>query len=269
MAARLPESERRDLAVRALASSESIPDLAAEYGVSRKFVYEQKGKASAALDEAFAIGASDEEVLFELKVTRRWLRQLILALTLICRGSYRGVIEFMRDLVGGHVSAGTAHNVHAAAAELAGVINGVVDLSPIEVGLHDEIFQGGQPVLAGVDAASTDCYLLEAVEHRDADTWGVHLLEASAQGLDPKFTVADSGSGLRAGQQQAWPDTPCHGDVFHIQHQIEGVANTLARIVQGHTTRCKALQARVDKGHRRDRKRDLLGQLESARQAEA
>ena len=158
------------------------------------------------------------------------------------------------------------HNVHAAAAELAGVINGVVDLSPIEVGLHDEIFQGGQPVLAGVDAASTYCYLLEAVEHRDADTWGVHLLEASAQGLDPKFTVADSGSGLRAGQQQAWPDTPCHGDVFHIQHQIEGVANTLARIVQGHTTRCKALQARIDNGHRRDRKRDLLGQRESARQ---
>ena len=70
------------------------------------------------MDEAFAIGASDEEVLFELKVTRRWLRQLILALTLICRGSYRSVIEFLRDLVGGHVSAGTAHNVHAAAAEL-------------------------------------------------------------------------------------------------------------------------------------------------------
>ena len=156
-------------------------------------------------------------------------------------------------------SAGTVHNVHAAPAELTGVINGVVDLSPIEVGLHDEIFQGGQPVLAGVDAASTYCYLLEAVEHRDADTWGVHLLEASAQGLDPKCTVADSGSGLRAGQQQAWPDTPCHGDVFHIQHQIEGVANTLARIVQGHTTRCKALQAPFDKGHRRDRKRDLLG----------
>ena len=116
--------------------------------------------------------------------------QLILALTLICRGSYRGVIEFLRDLVGVHASVGTVHNVHAAPAELTGVINGVVDLSPIEVGLHDEIFQGGQPVLVGVDAASTDCYLLEAVEHRDADTRGVHLPEASAQGLDPKFTVA-------------------------------------------------------------------------------
>ena len=43
------------------------------------------------------------------------------------------------------------------------------------------------------------------------------------------------------------------------RRQIDGVANTLARIVQGHTTRCKALQARIDKRHRRDRKRDLLG----------
>ena len=269
VAAKLPQSERRDLAVRALARSESITDLAAELGVSRKFVYEQSHKAIAALDEAFAIGASDEEVLFELKVTRRWLRQMILALTLICRSSYRGVIEFLRDLVGVQVSEGTVHNVHATAAEQAGVINGGIDLSAIRVGLHDEIFQGGQPVLAGVDAASTYCYLLEAVEHRDADTWGVHLLDVSAQGLDLEFTVADAGAGLRAGQQEVWPDTPCHGDVFHIQHQCEGLANTHARIAQGRTSRCKKLQARIDKEHRADRQRDLAGWLDLARQAEA
>ena len=103
--------------------------------------------------------------------------------------------------MGVHASAG---NVHAAAAELAGVINGVVDLSPIEAGLHDEIFQGGQRVLAGVDAASTDCSLLEAVEHRGADTWGVHLLEASAQGLDPKFTVTAMCC-TSSTRSKAWP----------------------------------------------------------------
>ena len=41
------------------------------------------------------------------------------------------------------------------------------------MGLHDEIFQGATPVLAGVDAASTYCYLLMAEQRRDADTWGV------------------------------------------------------------------------------------------------
>jgi len=62
-------------------------------------------------------------------------------------------------------------------------------------------------VLAGVDAASTFCYLLAAEERRDADTWGVHLLDAAKQGLRPDYTIADAGQGLRAGQKAAWNDT--------------------------------------------------------------
>jgi hypothetical protein len=78
------------------------------------------------------------------------------------------------------------------------------------VGLHDEIFQGEQPVLAGIDAASTYCYLLQGVKQRDADTWGVHLLDAAKQGLDPEHTVADAGAGLRAGQAAAcWDSASC------------------------------------------------------------
>ena len=40
-AARLPGSERKDLAIHALAGSERVSDLAARHGVSRKFVYQQ------------------------------------------------------------------------------------------------------------------------------------------------------------------------------------------------------------------------------------
>ena len=80
----------------------------------------------------------------------------------------------------------------------AGVVNHDQDLSGIRVGLHDEIFHDGKPVLAGVDAASTYCYLLVAAQHRDADTWGVHLLDATEQGLKPAYTIADAGQGLRA-----------------------------------------------------------------------
>ncbi len=53
------------------------------------------------------------------------------------------------------------------------------DLSGIRVGLHDEIFQGATPVLAGGDAASIYCYPLAAEHRRDADTWGIHLLDAA------------------------------------------------------------------------------------------
>ncbi|MGA7953558.1 MAG: hypothetical protein WCA07_08555 [Gloeobacterales cyanobacterium] len=82
------------------------------------------------------------------------------------------------------ISIGTIHNRLQSAAVYAAKINQAQDLSRIKVGLHDEIFQGSQPVLAGVDAASTYCYLLQQVEHRDEETWGWHLLDAMEQGFN-------------------------------------------------------------------------------------
>ena len=136
------------------------------------------------------------------------------------------------------------------------------------MGLHDEIFQGAAHVLAGVDAASTYCYLLAAEQRRDADTWGVPLLDAAAQGLRPDYTIADAGQGLRAGQRAAWGDTPCHGDVFHIQRQCDGLANTLARLAQGATSKRKALQAKTGRAGHHGPGDELATQLALARQAE-
>src|SRR5471030_1827151 len=265
-AAKLPEVDRKSLAIQALAGTATITDLAAQNVVIRKFVYEQVNKASAALDEVFTSSAPDDAVLFELPVTKIWLRQLTLGLSLICRGSYRGVVELMRDLLGVSISEGTVHNVHQAAARQAGEIKRGQDLSAIRVGLHDEIFQGAQLVLAGVDARSTYCYLLAAAEHRDTDTWGIHLLDASQQGLNPDYTIADAGQGLRAGQKAAWGDKPCHGDVFHITHQCEVLANTLASIAKGARSRRKKLQAKSGKA-RQDP--DIADRLALARHAEA
>ena len=231
-------------------------------------MYQQTDKARIALDDAFSSAAPDDEVLFELTVTKTWLRQVIVGLPLICRSSYRGVIEFLRDLLGVPISIGTVHRVLQLATQQAGVVNRDQDLSGIRVGLHDEIFQGAMPVLAGVDAASTYCYLLSLVEHRDADTWGVHLLDASRQGLKPDYTIADAGQGLRAGQKAAWDDTPCHGDVFHIQRQCEGLANTLSRLSKGATSRRKKLEGKIDRAGRRGPDDDLVSRLELARRIE-
>ena len=63
-AAKLPESERKQLAVQALAGSETISELSARLGVCRKFIYEQKHKASDALYDAFCSAVADDEVLF-------------------------------------------------------------------------------------------------------------------------------------------------------------------------------------------------------------
>ncbi len=74
-----------------------------------------------------------------MTVTKTWLRQLTLSLTLICHSSYRGVVELMHDLLGVPISEGTVHNVHPRAAQQAGAINRGQDLPGIRVGLPDEI----------------------------------------------------------------------------------------------------------------------------------
>ena len=95
----LQPQQRQQLAVAALTTAAPITQLAADYQVSRKFVYQQRDKAEQALAEAFAPELPDDDrVLFWLPVTARWLRRLILALLLVCHSSYRGVYELLRDL---------------------------------------------------------------------------------------------------------------------------------------------------------------------------
>ena len=246
-AASLSPDIRQDIGIQVLARSQPISHLAATHQVSRKFVYQQGDKAQQALDDSFAPSQADDAILFHLPVTKSWLYQLILGLVLICHSSYRGVVELFRDLFDLPISVGTVHNRLEAAAVTADEINQSQDLSGIEVGLLDEIFQSNRPVLVGVDAASTYGYLLKGVEHRDEDTWGYHLLDVMAQDFDPDYTIADGGSGLRAGQKAVMPDKPCHGDVFHIQHQFEQVANGLARQAQGSVTHSIKLEQKIIK----------------------
>lgn len=54
-------------------------------------------------------------------------------------------------------------------------------------------------MLAGIDIPSLYCYLLEHAEHRDADTWGIYLLDLAKQNFNPELVIADDGFGLMAG----------------------------------------------------------------------
>jgi hypothetical protein len=220
--------QRQDLAVQALARKETICGLAAQHAVSRKFVYQQVDTAKEALQEAFAAQQDDAtKVLFYLPVTKQWLDQAILGLTLICHSSVRGVSEFCRDLLDYPISIGKVHNVLQGAVEQARVYNCKQDLSSVRIGAHDEIFQHGWPVLVGVDVRSSYCYLMSLEEQRDAETWAIRMLELQDRGFRPEATIADAGSGLRAGQALAMHGTPCRGDVFHALQLVQPLATFL------------------------------------------
>jgi hypothetical protein len=245
LAARLEPKQRQKLALRILNKQEPIRGIAEEEGVSRKFLYQQGHIAQNSLNLAFEKPETDKEVMFYLPVTQKWLFQLILGLILICHCSYRGVVELLRDLFDYTISIGTIKNRVAEAVQKARKINQAQDLSEIEVGLLDEIFQGNRPVLAGVDAESTYCFLLEEAEHRDKDTWGYYLLEAGEQGLNPEYTIADAAKGLRAGQKAAWGEKPCHGDLWHIFELGEVLCRSLTKQAIKATLKLEDLEIRM------------------------
>jgi hypothetical protein len=232
-AQRLQPAQRRGLAVQVLAGTHPVAELARQHQVSRKFLYQQADTATHALTRAFDPAPTADDVLFTLPVTKAWLRQLVLALVLISHSSYRGVVEVLRDLFDWKVSLGTVHHIVHSAVEPARAISRGCDLAGVRIGAHDEIFQAGHPVLVGVDTASTYCYLLSLEDHRDAETWGVRLLELVDQGFDPEATVADAGSGLRAGQALALPEVSCRGDIFHILRALEAVVRSLEKRAYG------------------------------------
>jgi hypothetical protein len=151
-AARLSWSDRRDLAVQALARSATIRDLSARHGVSRKFVCQQTHKARIALDDAFSSAASNDEVQFEVKLAKTGLRQAIVALALMCRGSYLGIIELMRDLLGISVSVGAIRNA----------------LQPGPAGGHDQPPPTRQPCQPKIRPSTAGCFRAPVVIQKRA-----------------------------------------------------------------------------------------------------
>jgi len=270
LATGLGPTERKRLSLQVLTRTGPVTRLAQDYQVSRKFLYQQATKASDALDEAFMPPADDEKVVFYLPVTKNWLRQFVLALILICHSSFRGILEMLEAVFDyRNLSLGTIHNIVSEAVQKAQQVNNTQDLYGIRVGAHDEIFQASKPVLVGMDARTTYCYLLAVEDQRDETTWGVHLLDLADQGLHPDYTIADGGRGLRAGQAAVWEDVPCHGDVFHAERDLGKLAFFLENRAVGCTTMLQKLERKMQRAKNKGKGRSLSKKLAQARKAQA
>ena len=97
-------------------------------------------------------------------------------------------------------------------------------------------------VLTGVDADSTYCFLLEAVEHRDEDTWGFYLLEAEAKDL-----ILTTPSPMQARVLER--DKKLFGEIFLVMGMFgifstpgEALCRNLAKKAQGATTSREKLE---------------------------
>jgi hypothetical protein len=264
-------AQRQHLALQALAGTSSLRRLAAEREVSRKFVSRQRDRANDALhEEFFPEETGDQQVLFYLPVTKAWMEQAILGLTLICHSSLRGAGEFFRDLLDYPLSAAKVREVLQRAVTRAHPYNRQQPLEAVRLGAHDEIFQGRRPVLVGADVDSTYCYLLSLEDQRDGDTWALRLMELQDRGFHPEATIADAGSGLRAGQTLAMPDVPCRGDVFHALQTVQPLATFLENRAYDAMADLADLQRKkARRKWRGQRTADLERRLGLARRAES
>ena len=265
----LDGEQRQRLALQVLTRSEPVTELAERHQVSRKFLYQQADKGTQALEQAFQPPAPmDDDVRFYLPVTKAWLRQVVLGLVLLCHSSFRGVIGFFRDLLDQPIALGTVHNIVAEAVVEARRINARQDLSQVRAGSHDELFQGHQPVLVGLDLDSTYCYLRALEAHRDAETWAIHLWDLAEHGLQPDYIVADGGQGLRAGQALAWPVVPGDGDVFHGLQPVTRLVATLEKRAYAAIARREELEQKMQQAKQRGQGRPLSKPLARARAQE-
>jgi hypothetical protein len=71
--------------------------------------------------------------------------------------------------------------------------------------------------------------LLTLENHRDADTWGIRLLELADRGFAPRAVVSDGAIGLRNGQKLALSNTQCWGDHFHPIRDLNDLVRFLER----------------------------------------
>ena len=173
----LGPGQRLSLGLQTLAGHCTITDLADQADVSRKFVYQQRDRAQTALDDAFAPTVADDEVLFSLPITKHWLKQAALALTLICHSSYRGVHEFYRDLLRVHMAPATVHNIVHDAIAKARCLNLKQHLANVRIAGLDEIFQNRQPVLVGADLPESPPAGAGFIRQSEAPPAGVNVAD--------------------------------------------------------------------------------------------
>ncbi len=112
-----------------------------------------------------------------MPITAKWLCQFILCIVLHCKGSYRGIQKTLRDAFDYDMSIGKIHSIISDAKIKSHDLNMHQDLSTIKLAAQDELFHHNKPAIAGIDIPSLYCYLLSYEDNRDADTWGVHLLD--------------------------------------------------------------------------------------------
>ena len=189
---------------------------------------------------------------------------MVVALFLICRSSYRGILYFLESLFGYSLSLGSVFNILEAAADKAAVLNDAYDLSPIRSSAADELFHRNRPLLGVVDIDSRFCALLAKSESRDQESWARPLRELQARGYAPDTCVADGAKGLVKGHETVLSRTILRLDHFHFIRDLKGCARFLKNEVASKVTGTLKLFQRAEQERNATKKKACSRALSTA-----
>jgi len=260
---RISNDQKRNLALQSLSKQNSISNLSRTYGCSRTTVHLQKNTALLAINKAF-----DEEnentLLYDLPITKNYIKQVVLSLFLICKSSFRDIIFFLKDIFDYSISLGSIYTILDEEAEKAENVNQSYNLSSIKISTADELFHRNKPHLAIVDIPSRFCPLLVKADKRDYETWGIHLLNLMNKGYAPETAIIDGAKGLLKGHEEVLPDTKIRYDHFHMLKDMSDCRRFLKNKTLSSTTYVLNLLARVENAKDLESKKHVIHRCREA-----
>ena len=214
----------------------------ARYPVSRSYYSELKQWAEKMLDIMFC---GNHEVKGIIIVTDAFIRRCVLALSYICRSPIERIVMFFDRVIGIHVSKGKIDVIRKNARKKAQEYEQKIPLDHIEYVAIDELFQGNEPILTGIDLQSGYAFALEPAKDRSGSSWEKSLLEKKARGLQPKTIVSDGGAGLKSGAGNAFPGHARQLDVFHSLREMGQIVRQQERYVMKYLKRTCDLEKKI------------------------
>jgi hypothetical protein len=164
----LTSNQRKNIALMAAVGG-NIKEIAKQNKVSRNFVYEQQEIAIRALDVIFSDKKSNNTKTLE--INDNFIKKVIIAASLMLRGSEGGIVEFLKYIFDHETCRSTVNNVLHEAIRRAAVKNREINLANILAAAADEIFQANMPILTMCDMDTGFIALLSLQQNRDSITW--------------------------------------------------------------------------------------------------
>jgi len=161
--------------------------------------------------------ALNKENYASITADHELIKRTIVSSAVECKASIEDIQAHLENIFDLHISEGSISNILTEAAEKARAFNESISLDRIKIGLSDEIFQAGDPVLVGVDPLSTFVYLMVPSEQRDSVAWWMAYCEKQEkQGLNIEESVTDGGTGMKKGIREAYEKVQEQYDIFHM-----------------------------------------------------